>query len=989
MSAASADEWQRREELLDELLALPADARPARLAAIERQSADDASALRAWLSGIARSADYLSAQAAQAPGVTVGAWRLERLLGRGGMGEVWLGARADGLFEKQVAIKFIRDGRASLRRSLESERRVLAGLQHPGIVRLLDAGTADDGDPYLVTDFIEGTTLDAWLAREPRPLASRLAVFRQIAAAVAYAHERLVVHRDIKPANVLVDAADDPHLLDFGIARALASGDADAAATLVALTPEYAAPELAADNVASVRSDIYALGGVLYFLLVGRPPLALGGLALVPLVEAIRTREPARIDAGADAALAAEPRHRIADLEAIARKALAKEPQRRYGSVDALLRDVDAALADLPVAARDGDTWDRLRRYLRRHRIALGAASALMLTLAAGLGGTLWQAQEARRQRDRAEAEAARASAEARTATVVRDFLVGVFEAGNPENTLGKAPNAIDLVDAAVRQAENALHDQPLLQAQLLAALGNTDAGLGRFEEAQGLLRRAHEMAVAAGAVPLASRRIAVDFARAVARGPGPYVEARTLIERNVGFGIADAANRELRELAIQEWSVLGELQRLVGDIDAAESNLRRAVAAADALGPEGERDAMEARYRLANVVENGGRRSEAIELMKAALATPYARRGEAAAKVNATRSELALMLGQNGRNDEAEAIQREVAASNRAIYGEGHPVYLQSQITLARLLVRKPAYAEAASVLEDARAGTQAHLGDDNEVMAQIQVTLAALNYARDEIALAIEQNGRALRYCLAHDGARSARVLKLRLNAMRMRIDDGEYAVAEREGHSLLADRTAFVSGPDSDLLQLLGDAHRYRGDAAGARDLQEQALDVLREKGDHEGFDMQDARLSLALSQRDLGDLRAARSLAQAAVDGLQSLGPGTNAKKIASARYLLAQIDVLEGRCAPSSLAAIEAEWQHESARRRFPMQEWQAAQAGLFLGLCRRGMDGMDDLVSKSADVLLASKLADPFSRRQARAASMHKSAGDHAGSPAR
>jgi len=172
VSVASTDDWQRREDLLDELLALPADERGARLAAIERHSVQDAAALRAWLSGIDRSADYLAAQEAPAAGVVVGAWRLERPLGRGGMGEVWLGARADGLFEKQVAIKFIRDGRAALRRSLESERRVLAGLQHPGIVRLLDAGTGGDGHPYLVTDYIDGATLDAWLARDARTLAS-------------------------------------------------------------------------------------------------------------------------------------------------------------------------------------------------------------------------------------------------------------------------------------------------------------------------------------------------------------------------------------------------------------------------------------------------------------------------------------------------------------------------------------------------------------------------------------------------------------------------------------------------------------------------------------------------------------------------------------------------------------------------------------------------------------------------------------------------
>ncbi|MGN6519131.1 MAG: serine/threonine-protein kinase, partial [Dokdonella sp.] len=401
MTAPTADDWQRREDLLDALLALREDERDERLAEIQRQSPDDAAALRAWLSGIERSGDYLGAPAAHARigGAVLGAWRLDRPIGRGGMGEVWLGARADGLFEKQVAIKFIGDDRPALRRSLEAERRVLAGLRHPGIVRLLDAGAADDGQPYLVTDYIDGLTLDAWFGRERPALAARVELFRGIAVAVGYAHERLVVHRDIKPANVLVDASGAPHLLDFGIAHALA-GDG-VAATLVALTPEYAAPELVTSNAASVRSDIYALGGVLYFLLGGRAPLELAGLALAPMVETIRTQEPARIEVTADPALAAAPRHRIADLEAIARKALAKDPAQRYGTVEAMLRDIDAALADQPVVAREAGRRDRLRRYLRRHRVAGGGGAALRLAHAAGLARPGGQAREGPQQQAR------------------------------------------------------------------------------------------------------------------------------------------------------------------------------------------------------------------------------------------------------------------------------------------------------------------------------------------------------------------------------------------------------------------------------------------------------------------------------------------------------------------------------------------------------------------------------------------------------------
>lgn len=306
-----------------------------------------------------------------------GAYRLLHLLGRGGMGSVYLAERADGEVEHRVAIKVLRFGarEGAFRDRFLRERQILATLSHPGIARLLDAGHTGDGQPYLVMDYIDGIPIDVYAAG--LDLRGKLALFLKVCDAVSYAHRNLILHRDIKPSNILVDASGEPKLLDFGIAKML---DEPAGQTLTherLLTPEYASPEQVRGTAQATASDIYSLGAVLYKLLTGHSPHAFTAESRQAVEWAICSAEPP-----APGSLnRAIPR----DLDCIAAQALRKEPGERYSSADAFAEDIRAFLESRPVRARSGNAWYHTRKFVRRYWMPVAAAALVIVTLSAAL----------------------------------------------------------------------------------------------------------------------------------------------------------------------------------------------------------------------------------------------------------------------------------------------------------------------------------------------------------------------------------------------------------------------------------------------------------------------------------------------------------------------------------------------------------------------------------------------------------------------------
>lgn len=367
----------------------------------------------------------------------IGSYKIVRELGRGGMGAVYLAERDDGKFEQQVAVKLLKRelNTADIRRRFTRERQILAALTHPNIARLSDAGTTDDGLPFLVMEYVEGLPIDDFCAAQNLDLEERLQIFRMVCDAVAFAHRNLIVHRDLKPSNILVTADGIPKLLDFGISKLLSPEfEAESAHTVTklgAMTPEYASPEQLRGESVTTATDVYSLGVILYELLTGHRPFELKKRSAEEIIRAVCETEPKPPSAAVNAERgmgAAElkadkwtgkkntnqNKHktvphsafripRSGDLDNIVLKALKKEPARRYSSVEQFAEDIRRHLADLPVLARPDTLSYRATKFINRNQMAVAASLLVLLTLIGGIIATVWQARRAEANQLRAE----------------------------------------------------------------------------------------------------------------------------------------------------------------------------------------------------------------------------------------------------------------------------------------------------------------------------------------------------------------------------------------------------------------------------------------------------------------------------------------------------------------------------------------------------------------------------------------------------------
>jgi tetratricopeptide (TPR) repeat protein len=334
----------------------------------------------------------------------VGSYMLDRLLGRGGMGAVYLAHRADGQFEQMVAIKLIDLPLATniFRERFRQERQILAGLQHPYIARLLDGGVTAGGDPFLVMEYVDGAPINCYCEKHGLSVEQRLALFLRVCEAVQFAHQNFVVHRDLKPDNILVAEDGTPRLLDFGTAKLLSPSIPKRGGDLTrdgyqSYTPQYASPEQVLGNPITTASDTYSLGVLLYLLLTGTQPYELKELTTAEMLRVVCEEAPRRPSQ-------VEGQRLDADLEEILLKALRKEPRERYLTAEQFSSDIRAYLTGRPVAARHGTVRYRTAKFIRRHRLALTGTALLALTLIAGVAGVLWQARVANEERRKAEA---------------------------------------------------------------------------------------------------------------------------------------------------------------------------------------------------------------------------------------------------------------------------------------------------------------------------------------------------------------------------------------------------------------------------------------------------------------------------------------------------------------------------------------------------------------------------------------------------------
>jgi len=419
--------WGKLSPLLDELLDLSDDERDARLATLRAQDpalADAVATMLQHLPAIERG-EFMPASALPTPGglagQAIGPYALVREIGHGGMGTVWLARRTDGRYEGEVAIKFLRSGLFGHGDAARFEREgsILARLSHPHIARLLDAGVMADGaQPYLVLEYIDGQPIDEYCHRLALSVEARLRLMLDVLAAVAQAHNRLILHRDLKPTNILVTQAGEVKLLDFGIAKLLDDAGAGAETALTAragnaFTPEFAAPEQLQGGDVTTATDVYALGVLMYLLLGGEHPTAAPTGAPLDHMRSVIETVPKRLSdavlrrGGPTTRWSAESRKLSSevkgDVETIVAKALKKAPSERYANAAALADDIRRYLAHEPIAARPDAPLYRATRFVQRHRAGVAAASLAVIGLSVGIGVALWQAREARAQRVQAE----------------------------------------------------------------------------------------------------------------------------------------------------------------------------------------------------------------------------------------------------------------------------------------------------------------------------------------------------------------------------------------------------------------------------------------------------------------------------------------------------------------------------------------------------------------------------------------------------------
>jgi eukaryotic-like serine/threonine-protein kinase len=619
-----AERWQRLKQLFDETVGLDIEGRSSYL---DCACAGDA-ALRGEVESLLSSNSQAGSDSLQtAPleggpgikaiqtriGTRVGVYQLVKEVGRGGMGDVYRAVRVDGHFDKEVAVKLVRGGTDSgfVLERFRIERQILAGLDHPNIARLLDGGTTDDGLPYLVMELVAGIPIDQYCDTNRLNISQRLQLFRQVCAAMQYAHQRLVVHRDIKPSNILVSEDGTPKLLDFGIAKLLDPAGATQTTALQAMTPEYASPEQIRGQTITTASDVYSLGVLLYQLLTGRSPHAGDTHSPHGLARAICEKEPqlpsARVlvaeeveggytrvtpeaVSGSREGTPAKLQRRLAgDLDNIVLKALRKEPDRRYASVEQFGEDLRRHLEGRPVSAR-ADSWTyRAGKFVQRHRAAVAASAAAGIILVGGIVANVREGRIAKANGERAE----RRFNDVRQ--LANSFLFEFHDA--IQHLPGATParelvvkRALEYLDSLVKEAGN----DPTLQRELATAYD-------KVANVQGAPYR-DNLGNYGGA--LASYRKALAIREQLRQGSKPDEKLQSEIGRDYGE--------------------IGDLLKVTGDLSAALASYEKALVILRAIpnpSHETQREIALVQTRYSTALTESGEMAKAVENQQSAIA--------------------------------------------------------------------------------------------------------------------------------------------------------------------------------------------------------------------------------------------------------------------------------------------------------------------------------------------------------------------------------
>lgn len=665
-------------------------------------------------------AELLSAQSGAIAGKRIGAYRLIREIGQGGMAVVYLGERDDQTYRKRVAIKMVKPGIGTEQVLLRfrNERQTLAALDHSNIVKLLDGGSTEEGLPYLVMEHVEGVPIDEYCDLHKLSIGERLQLFRSVCSAVQYAHQNLVIHRDLKPGNILITKEGLPRLLDFGIAKLLNPEHLQTPLVtridVRSMTPEYASPEQVRGEAVTSASDIYSLGVLLYEILAGDRPYQLANTSWGEIERLVCKQEPPRpstkvsshgerLKATAQMRVA-EPKQLVnllrGDLDWITMKAIEKDPSRRYASPSELSADIGRYLSHEPVLARPASAAYRARKYVRRHPVGVAIAAGLVLLLAGFTIMQTFQLRRITRERDRANR--------------VTAFMEGMFKVSDPGEARGNSITAREILDKSARDIDTGLAADPELQAQMMQIMGGVYKNLGLFPSAQLLFERSADVRRRVLGAENAETLGSMDDLAWILNQEGHAAKAEklqreTLDTRRRVFGAQNLDT--LKSMSNLAWTLDRE-----GNYAEAEKLEREALDSwIRTLGPE-QPDTLKAMNNLGATLGHEGHYAEAEQLKRQTLDIRRRILGPENPETLTAMNNLAFTLQQEGHYAEAEKLQRETLNWQRRILGVEHPDTLRSMNNLANTLVHEGHIPEAVDMQRAALDTKRRVLGPEHQ---------------------------------------------------------------------------------------------------------------------------------------------------------------------------------------------------------------------------------------------------------------------------------
>ena len=853
-------------------------------------------------------------------------YRFLHVVGRGGMGTVYRAERADGQFEQSVALKLVHPGALGTRGILDRflrERRILARLEHPNIARLLDGGVTEAGVPYFAMEFVEGERITDHADRAGLAVEERLALFEQVCEAVAYAQTRLVVHRDLKPSNILVTAGGMVKLLDFGIARILSPDDTASRELTIdgvsAFTPEYAAPEQIRGEAPTTATDVYALGALLHELLTGRRPLRRGAAGAARWADGPLDTEPEPISRGVDRTL----RRRLAgDLDVIVGRALRTRPEERYPTAQAMLEDIRRHRRSEPIAARPPSLRYRAGRYLRRHRVGVGAAALVTLALLAGVAGTAWQARLAAREAERANR--------------VKDFLAGIFRESDPDRAQGHDPTASEILARGAERIELELRGDPEVRSELELIVGRVYDELGNYDAARPLAERS-----------LATRRLlhgddhpstaeSMEFLATTHARQAEYAQAESL------YRMALAIERRHRNphhprLAAVGANLAGVLSHL-GAFAEAETLYREAIAIDSYAYGEDHWETAQDLNNLAVHLGRAGRHEEAETLDREALRIRRLHAEDRPTELAMSLHNAAHGLVARGRSAEAIPLYRESIALKRKLYEANHPSLARSLRSLGAAFRNADDLDSAAVCMREALVMQRTLLGEEHEEVGITRNELAILSYLQGDLAEAVAGFREALAVFEALLPPDHPTVLTLRNNIATIEMSLGNLAAAEAAYRRILEIRTVKLGEAHPDVGQTwlaLGNVRRWSGDLDGAVENYLRVLDVYRKAYDEENVDVASTLVTLARARIDRKEYAQAEAHLEDALAVLRThLAP--DHRDVVFAEAVLGCLFVRTGRAA-EGLPLLERA--AAASKERYGADDVRAADSSSQLALC--------------------------------------------------